>query len=181
MRPACGIVTLALLACLLPAPTRAQATPTTPGRQPPAPRPTTGARTTPGACQVEGVWGLVSVTEDGKDRPLRGYRQRKIVARGHFMWIGVDARRDTITIRTAADSLRARQVSGGTGTYSLAGNTYTEHIDYFVLPMMEGQDFPATCRTEGDRWYHTFPTNAGTPGAATDPKRLTTEVWRRIR
>jgi hypothetical protein len=177
MRPACGIAAFALVACLLPAPVRAQVPTTTPGSQPGTPKPPAAARPRPAAtCQVEGVWGLVSVTEDGQEQPHRGYRQRKIVARGHFMWIGVDARRDTITIRTTSDSLRARQVSGGTGTYSLAGNTYTEHLDYFFLPRMEGQDFPATCRTEGDRWFHTYPMDANSGS-----KRMKVEVWRRIR
>lgn len=169
MRPALGIAALALVTCLPLTRARAQV------------RTATAPAAKTATCQIEGVWGLVSVTEDGQDRPLRGFRERKIVARGHFMWLGSDARRDTIPLRTAADSLRARQVSGGTGTYSLAGNTYTEHLDYFVLPNLEGTDFPATCRTEGDRWYHSYPMNAASGMATSGPQRMKTEAWRRIR
>jgi hypothetical protein len=121
---------------------------------------------------VEGVWELESVSDGGRARALNGYRQRKILSQGHYMWLGADAKRDTIALRTLTDSLRASRVEGGTGTYSLSGNTYTEQLTIFVVPTMEGQAFPATCRTEGDRWYHTFPP---------DSTQQTVEVWRRIR
>jgi hypothetical protein len=122
---------------------------------------------------VEGVWELVSTTTAaGQDQPLNGYRQRKMLSRGHFMWLGADAKRDTIGLRTLTDSLRTYQMSGGTGTYALAGNTYTEHLDLFVVPTMEGQSFPALCRTAGNRWYHSYPP---------DSARKTVEEWRRIR
>ena len=114
---------------------------------------------------------------------MKGYRQMKIVSRGHFMWLGADAKRDTITRRTPADSLRATETAGGAGTYTLNGNTYTEHLTIFVEPTMEGQEFPATCRTEGDRWYHTYPPAATAVQAASNASQTppTVEVWRRIR
>jgi hypothetical protein len=173
MRPVHGIVVLAFVACLAPARGGAQAKPAT---SPPAgkAKPTQTAAKKPAAssaCRVEGVWDLVSVTDSGKARDLAGYRQRKIVGMGHFMWIGADPKRDTIGLHTLTDSLRYSRVQGGYGTYALNGNKYTEHLDIFMIPTMEGQAFPATCRTEGDRWYHSYPP---------DSAKQTVELWKRV-
>jgi hypothetical protein len=171
MRPAYGIAVLTLVAGLLAAPLSAQVAPATrdsPGKN----SQSDGARSRTAACRVEGVWELVSITSGGQEEPLRGYRQRKIVSRGHYMWVGADAKRDTITLRTSTDSLRAFRVAGGTGAYRVDGNTYTEQLEIFVDPTIEGRPFSATCRTEGDRWYHSF---------MSDSTRPTVEVWRRIR
>jgi hypothetical protein len=131
------------------------------------------------ACGVTGVWELVSVKRDGTPVPLAGWAQRKVVTKGHFMWLGQAARRDTLPLKTSTDSLRVFTMSGGAGTWTLVGRTYTEHLDYFVDPRMIGTDFKATCRTEGDRWIHTWidTDSSGTAG----PKRYTVdEEWRRI-
>ena len=161
MRPAHGIAALTFAACLLPAPLRAQAKPGAP------------------ACRVEGVWELVSTTYNGQEMPRPGYSQRKVVARGHFMWLGEDAGRDTIPLRTASDSLRAFRVAGGAGTYTLAGNVYTERLEYFYDGRLVGHSVQATCRTEGDRWYHSFtPPTMSTAGS--EPSARLEEVWRRI-
>ncbi|MGZ8377679.1 MAG: hypothetical protein ACXW0Z_10620 [Gemmatirosa sp.] len=178
MRPAHALAVLTFAACLLPVRLCGQGAPSTGGapvvsmRQAP-----TNAR--PAACQVEGVWELVSATDGGQERPLRGYRQRKIVSRGHFMWLGADARRDTITLRTSSDSLRAAQVFGGAGTYTLEGNTYTERLELFFDATGEGRTLPATCRTVGDRWYHSFPVADGDAARSGMPPAV--EVWRRLR
>ena len=129
----------------------------------------------PAACSVEGVWELESVTTDGQRQELGGYRQRKLVAHGHYMWIGHDARRDTLPMRTATDSLRAAQIGGGAGPYAVAGDSYTEQLEYFVDPTWVGRSFPAKCRTEGDRWYHDFEITVG------GRTQRVNEVWRRLR
>lgn len=178
MRPVHGIAALTFAACLLPACLHAQAGPTvTDGPGARAPR--TGAAPAAPACRVEGVWELESVSYNGQPLPRPGYHERKVVARGHFMWLGADAGRDTIPLTTAGDSLRAFRVAGGAGTYTLAGNTYTERLEYFYDPRMVGQSVQATCRTEGERWYHSF--TPPTPGSAggEQPVRLD-QVWRRI-
>jgi hypothetical protein len=130
-------------------------------------------------CPVRGVWELVSVSENGKDQPLGGYRQRKIVTDRHFMWMGQAARRDTLPLRTQLDTLRAYQTPGGAGTYTTSGTTYIEHIDFFVIPSWVGTSFRATCRVEGDRWYHSFTTPNDTT-AAPGPYQHIIEVWRRV-
>ena len=131
------------------------------------------------SCRVLGVWELTGVTNDGK--PQTGViQQRKIVTKGHFMWISQASRRDTLPLKTPADSLRYYQVAGGAGTYSLAGRSYTEHIAYFFDPTWIGRHWKATCRTEGDRWFHsyTFPTTSDTSSSA--PHTTVIEAWRRI-
>jgi len=51
-------------------------------------------------CKVEGVWELVTLTFDGREMKFLSRPEQKIVARGHWMWIGADARRDTLPLRT---------------------------------------------------------------------------------
>ena len=131
------------------------------------------------ACRIEGVWELVSTSLNGQDLARFGYHERKVVAHGQFMWFGEEARRDTIALRTADDTLRAFHVTGGAGTYSLNGTTYTEHLEFFYDPRRIGQSVVATCRTEGNRWYHSFSLTAlpAASGAATE--RID-QVWQRV-
>jgi hypothetical protein len=131
------------------------------------------------ACQVEGVWEQVSVAFDGHEMGPYSRPPRKIVAHGHWIWIGADARRDTLPRQTEADKLRATQIFGGAGTYTTTDSTFTQHIDYFFDPSAEGATLVASCRTEGNFWYYTFST-IGVPGMGSWPKRVS-EVWRRLR
>jgi hypothetical protein len=128
---------------------------------------------------VEGTWDLVSVTVDGKPMPLGGHQQRKVVGGGRFMWLGQAARRDTLPMRTALDTLRATSIAGGAGTFTLAGDTYTERLEYFSDPSLLGQSLRATCRTEGDRWHHAFMVPWGA-ASSTTPRQRVEEVWRRL-
>lgn len=163
--------TVLAASCLLPAAVGAQVSP---ARRP-------SAATSPAAqspCRVEGVWELVSVSVDGKARALSGYQQRKMLANGRFMWLGQSARRDTIALRTVADTLRAQQVLGGSGTYSVRPGTYTERLDYFYDPRGIGQTVPATCRVEGDWWTHSFTVPFDTTSGGTIQRIV--EVWRRV-
>jgi hypothetical protein len=169
MRSVRELFFVAVVATALPVLLHAQVAPAGPGK-PARSTPAGAARTA--TCQVEGVWELVSITRRDVEQRLKGYRQQKMVARGHFMWLGADSLRDTISLRGPADSLRAFRVSGGAGTYTVKGNSYTEQLDIFVDPKMQGQPFAATCRMLGDLWYHSYPP---------DSARKTVEVWRRIR
>ena len=42
------------------------------------------------ACPVRGVWELMSVSSNGKDQPLNGHKQLKIVTQRYWMWVGED-------------------------------------------------------------------------------------------
>jgi len=126
------------------------------------------------SCNVVGTWELTGITIDGKASTPR--QQRKIVNGRHFMWISQESRRDTLPLKTPADSLLYYRVVGGAGTYTIAGDSYVEHIDYFVDPSFIGKDWKATCRTEKDHWAHSY-TQAGQNGAA--PTNVV-EDWRRL-
>jgi len=134
----------------------------------------------PGAnCQVRGVWELVSVSQNGKDQPLAGYRGMKVLTDRHFMFVGQAGKRDTLPLKTEMDTLRAYQMSGGAGTYTTSGTTYTEHIEIFVIPSWIGTSFRARCRIEGGLWYHSF-TDPNDTTAGPGPYQHFIEVWRRL-
>src|SRR5207244_8958306 len=100
-------------------------------------------------CQVRGVWELVSVSQDGKDQPLGGYRGMKVLTDRHFMFLGQAARRDTLPLKTEMDTLRAYQISGGAGTYTTSGTTYVERTAFFVIPRWGGGALSAQSRDGG--------------------------------
>jgi len=126
-------------------------------------------------CSVVGTWELTGVSLDGK-AVAAPRQQRKIVAGRHWMWISQAGHRDTLPLRTRADSLLYYRVVGGAGTYTTTGDSYVEHIDYFTDPTLIGTDWKATCRTAKDRWTHSY-TQAGAAGAA--PVNVV-EEWRRL-
>jgi hypothetical protein len=108
------------------------------------------------ACRVQGVWDMTSYSFKGRTEAVSGAKQRKIVTRNHYMWLQMDSLRDTIPLTSALDSARHFAMSGGSGRYRVAGNKYTERLEYFVDPKLLGKELTATCRTEGRRWYHTY-------------------------
>ena len=181
MTPDCRLAALALTAggllCL--SPDRAQAQTDT--ARAPGGAPTTAARRPgpAGTCPVEGTWDLVAQTIDGKAQQLAGYQQRKMVSGRYFMWLGQDRRRDTLPLRTALYTLRARRVSGGAGTFTVEGNRYTEHLEYFSDAHQIGQSVPGTCRVLGGQWFHSFPVPFDTV-AGPKPIRHVVEIWRRV-
>lgn len=175
------IATLAITAsCLAAAYARAQPVPPA-GRGGAAPRRAARPAVLGTTCQVEGVWDLVATSVNGAAAaPRRGYHERKLVTRGHFMWLGEQLQRDTLPLRTQLDSLRALSISGGSGTYTTSGNTYTERLDYFYDPRLVGQTVRAVCRVEGDLWYHSFRALDHATASPTNPVILE-QTWRRVR
>lgn len=107
-------------------------------------------------CAVQGVWDLVERTIDGKDVPLNGSRERKIVTARHFMWVAQAGGRDTLPMETELERLRALQFAGGAGTYSTSDSTYIEHNELYDYAREIGTSFRAICRVTGDRWEHIF-------------------------
>jgi hypothetical protein len=116
----------------------------------------TEASRPPAGCAVQGVWDLVSRTIDGKDVPLNGSRERKVVTARHFMWVGHAGGRDTLPMETELEKLRALRFEGGAGTYSTSGSTYIEHNELYDYAREIGTSFRATCRVTRDRWEHVF-------------------------
>jgi hypothetical protein len=103
----------------------------------------------------------------------------KVLTEHHFMFVGQAARRDTLPLKTAMDTLRAYQISGGAGTYSTSGSTYVENLDFFVIPSWIGTSFKATCVIKGGLWYHSF-TDPNDTTAGPGPYQHFTEVWKRV-
>ena len=129
-------------------------------------------------CNVIGTWELVSVSSEGGTNT--GLDERKIVTRRHFMWIAQDSHRDTLPDATAVDSLRINRVDGGSGTWTLSGNSYVEHIDMFSDPSWVKTDFKATCRTTAKHWTHTYMAAAPANSIHAGQKVQVVEEWRRI-
>jgi hypothetical protein len=129
------------------------------------------------ACRPQGVWQLVEITVQGKAQPVT-FQQRKLVTKGHWVWLAQALKRDTLPLTTPADSLGAFFLNGGAGTYGVVGNTYTETIDFFNDWRYEGKSLAAHCRMEGDRWYHSYDEADLAPAGA--PHDTVVEVWRRV-
>jgi hypothetical protein len=129
-------------------------------------------------CKVEGVWQLVSGSEDGKPYPA-GAGELKIITKTHFavFWQIPGGPKE---MKSTADSLAAfRHAGAGGGTYTVQGTTYTEKLDYFPDPAYVGKNVAFTCRTEGDRFYQSgnFPVFEG--GRKVRDAKIE-EVWRRV-
>ena len=134
----------------------------------------------PRACKVQGVWEMVATIQAGKRTEFTG-RERKLVTKKHWMWLAEATRRDTLPLKTALDTARYYAIGGGSGTYEVSGHRYTEHIDLFVAPSYEGKSLTASCRIDGNQWYHTFrAADIGEPLAGRSPADSTTEIWRRV-
>jgi hypothetical protein len=134
----------------------------------------------PKSCAVRGVWELVSVTNNGKDQPLEGFKEMKIVTARHWMWLGEAPRRDTLPMHTLADTLRRNSIGGGAGTYTVNGDKYVENIEYFSDPTFLGKPWKATCRIEGNRWYHSWPFPQDSTGVPRDSIAHVVEVWQKV-
>src|SRR5688500_9580873 len=79
------------------------------------------ATAAPAVCSVVGTWELTGLTVDGKAVTSIG-QERKIVTARHYMWVYQDARRDTLPLKTRADSLLYYRMIGGSGTYTVEGD-----------------------------------------------------------
>ena len=93
-----------------------------------------------------GTWKLVSgTTIKGKDTVVTDYTQNqemiKIINETHFSFLRHD-------LKKGKDSASIF-VAGG-GTYSLKGNKYIEHLDYFNIREWEGNSFEFEFRIDGD-------------------------------
>lgn len=136
----------------------------------------------PAACKVQGVWERTATIQKGKRTEFTGAKQFKVVTRTHYMWLAERTRRDTLPLRTSLDSATFYAMSGGYGTYQVSGHKYTERLDLFVDPRLEGKSLTASCRIEGNRWIHTYRASdldTPAPGTTASPDS-TTEIWRRV-
>lgn len=95
---------------------------------------------------IIGTWKLISGTiiQDGDTSVTdytRGQEMIKIINETHFAFL----RHDTNTPDDSSELF----VAGG-GTYTLEGNIYTEHLEYFTLREWEGNHFSLEFTISGD-------------------------------
>ncbi len=135
---------------------------------------------TPPACRLNGVWDRVATIQADKRTPFSGGIQRKMLTNKNFMWAYLASRRDTLPLKTVADTARYYGMSGGAGRYQVVGSKYIEHLDMFVDPKFEGKTLTATCRVEANTWYHTFLGSDIGDTTLAGRRDSVTEVWRRV-
>jgi hypothetical protein len=99
-----------------------------------------------GELQINGTWKLQSGTliENG-DTTVTDYTQKrsfiKIINNSHFAFLQHD-------LQQGKDS--SASFSAGGGSYTLKGNSYTEHLEYCNDRNWEGHDFTFTLTLSGD-------------------------------
>lgn len=116
------------------------------------------------SCRVEGDWELVQTEIDGEALG-GGWWALKTLKAGRFVITtvhAVDAR--------SVDTLRS------SGTYSVRGDVYLEHVTSASDTRMGDQRYTFTCRVENGHWY-----SSGQIPYLSDPSRSyqLSEVWRR--
>ena len=100
-----------------------------------------------GTTPIEGTWKLLTGTiiEKG-DTTITDYTKEKsfikVINDSHFAFLLHD-------LGKGKDSSSAAFSAGG-GSYSLAGNKYTEHLEYCNAREWEGHDFSFTITISGD-------------------------------
>lgn len=100
---------------------------------------------------LTGTWKLISgATIRGADTTIVDYTQGqsfiKIINQSHFSFFRHD-------LNKGQDSTAV--FSAGAGSYTLVGNTYKEHLEYFSLREWEGHDFEFTVSIEQDTLIQT--------------------------
>jgi hypothetical protein len=122
-----------------------------------------------GPGDIQGTWQLVSQKFDGKTNAPA--HMIKTITKGRWSWIRQDKEQMLAQFarNTHVDSLEAMayNLSAGYGTYTLAGDTYTETVEYASFPSLIGQSIPFKVKIESNRLYQSgkmsFTDEAGKP------------------
>ena len=110
------------------------------------------------ARTLEGAWELVSAqyTPGEGGFSVDTQRQIKLLTKDHWAFL-VEQRNlpktPGGTAKEWADA--AKSFSAGGGSYTLDGDTYTEHIEFFVEPKIVGTSIAFKIKWEGDEWTQT--------------------------
>jgi hypothetical protein len=96
--------------------------------------------------RLNGTWQLVSGTTITKGVSVvtdysKNQRMIKIINDSHFAFLKHD-------LETKKDS--SNHFDAGGGSYTLSGNKYTEHLDYYVDKNWEGKTFDFTVTIKND-------------------------------
>jgi hypothetical protein len=135
--------------------------------------------------KLEGVWELVSakytIPDTTYESTQANWTQIKLITKSHFAFVGEKPNRPhhkgwgTDSERLAA----ADAFLAGGGTYTLEGDTYTEHVEYFLTPNYVPVSMSFKCQVEGDQWILTGKLPTKSLGIADYDMELY-EVWNRI-
>ena len=133
-----------------------------------------------GNKRLMGTWELQSQKIDGKPQKLTGTRLRLVTAK-HFVWIQQSTKevRELLARATPHDSAVAYHDVAGGGTYSVAGDVFTETTEFFYDPANIGSKIDWKFRLEGDLWYtsgHYIHYQDGKP----IENLLLEEVWKKL-
>jgi hypothetical protein len=104
---------------------------------------------TASTLRLNGTWQLLSgMTITGKDTVpyASDFRMIKVINDTHFAFLRHDK-------NPPKDS--SNHFDGGGGTYTLSGNQYTEHLDYYADRNWEGKPFTFTVELRGDTLVQT--------------------------
>jgi len=106
----------------------------------------------------EGTWELVDAKYTPADPTftLSSYRQIKILTKTHWVYLSQEHSAPKLTTGSDAELLAASKAfSAGGGTYTLDGDRYTEHVEFFSAPNFVGASLKFKIRWEGDEWVQT--------------------------
>jgi len=105
-----------------------------------------------------GAWELVDAKYTPADPTfsLSTSRQIKILTKTHWAFLSQERSVPKLTSGSDAELLAAAKAfSAGGGTYTLGGDTYTEHVEFFSNPNFVGASFTFKVKWEGDEWTQT--------------------------
>src|SRR4030042_4145207 len=135
--------------------------------------------------KLEGTWEVVEATYTPPDPGFNfsEWREVKIITPTYFAVRGqMKDRPKYIGAGTDAEILAAAKgLVAGAGTYTLEGDTYTEHMEFFSNPNLANVSISFKIKWDGnDQWIQTGTIPLKALGLADNDQELY-EVWRRIK
>lgn len=124
----------------------------------------TGTASQSGDCDLVGAWEVESLKLTQPDGTV------EVVDIGDPPGLKIFSPTHWVFVEQADDE--AGVTHGGGGRYEVAGNRYTEFVQYHTARDYVGQTLTFECRVDGERWYQTGPLPGGV---------LLEEVYRRAR
>jgi hypothetical protein len=110
------------------------------------------------ASPLEGTWELVDAKYTPADPTfsLSSYRQIKILTKTHWAFLSQEHSAPKLTSGSDAELLAASKTfSAGGGTYTLDGDAYTEHVEFFYTPNFVGALLKFKIKWDGQEWIQT--------------------------